>query len=86
MKTEVRALNDLVLVEPITEEAKTASGLILLPQSHKRKPKRGIVRMTDSDKVKVGEAVLYPQGHATEVELDGKAFDLLKAAELWLVI
>lgn len=86
MTSEVRALNDLVLIEPISEETKTKTGIIILETVTKRKPKKGIVVKADSAKVTVGEMVLYPQGHATEVSLDGKNYDLLKATELWLVI
>jgi chaperonin GroES len=87
--SKVRTLNELVLIEPVSEEQKTASGIILIEQARKRKPKRGTVVRSDDPaitKVQVGEVILYPQGSGTEVQLDGKTYELVPASSLMLVI
>jgi co-chaperonin GroES (HSP10) len=91
---QVRSLNGMVLIEPITEEAVTKSGIIIPEKTQKRKPKRGLVRKVDlHDKpvVSVGETVLYPHGFGTEIILkdesgDDKVFELLKETDLMMVI
>jgi co-chaperonin GroES (HSP10) len=81
----------MVLIEPLTEENKTPSGIILIEQVRKRKPRLGIVRRVEKDQpMKEGEKVLYPVGLGTEVSLidEGvaKSFEILRAVDIWLVV
>jgi len=90
----LRALNGMVLLEQIKEEAKTQSGIILAEKAVKRRPAKGLVRLVDSGgeaKVKIGETVLYPRGLGTEVILrdtdeSDKTFEIIDSRELWLVV
>jgi chaperonin GroES len=83
---KVKPLNDMVLIEPLTEEAKTASGIILVPQVQKRKPKKGRVVKTADTILKEDEIVLYPQGTGTEVLLDGKTYELVNVKSILMVV
>ena len=74
--TNIEPLGIRVLVRPIEQEAKTASGLIL-PDSAKEKPQIGEVMAVGDDEemmVKVGQKVLYlddgqgrPEGALPEI-------------------
>ncbi len=76
----------MVLIEPLIEEAKTPSGIILVPQVQKRKPKKGRVVRTSDNIVKENEIILYPHGGGTEVVLDGKTYELVSSKTLMLVV
>lgn len=92
----IKPLEDRVLVEPIENETKTASG-IFLPESAKEKPIRGKVvatgpgKLLDNGKraemsVKVGSTVVYGRYAGSEVELKGKKFLIIKETELLGVV
>jgi chaperonin GroES len=77
----LRPLADRLIVEPIEQEEKTASGIIL-PETAKEKPQEGKVlavgpgRKDDDGKpipmdVKEGDRVLYAKYAGTEVKLPG---------------
>ena len=86
-KQNVRTLNEWVLIEKLTEETKTKSGIIIPEATGRRKPKKGKVIQTDGDaKVKVGETVIYPQGVSVDIVLEDKPYELVDAKDLWLVV
>ncbi len=77
----LRPLADRLIVEPIEQEEKTASGIIL-PETAKEKPQEGEVlavgpgRKDEEGKpipmdVKEGDRVLYAKYAGTEVKLPG---------------
>ena len=88
----LRALNNMVLIEPLNNETVTKSGIIIPEKVQRRKPRKGLIRKVSSDSpVTEGEIVLYPAGHGTEVVLkedDGtdKTFEIVRDADLMLVI
>lgn len=90
--SNLKALNGQLLIEPLSSETVTASGLIIPDKVAKRKPKKGLVRKAEeSSPVKEGEIVLYPNGHGIEVTLKDdngmdKTFEIVKDKELLLVI
>ncbi|NOZ29933.1 MAG: co-chaperone GroES [Chloroflexi bacterium] len=78
---KLRPLGDRVVVEPIEEEERTASGIIL-PETAKEKPQQGKViavgpgaRDENGNRipmdVKLGDRVLFAKYAGTEVKLDG---------------
>ncbi len=94
--TNVRPLEDRVLVQPAAAETKTASG-IFLPESAKEKPLKGEViavgpgKLNDKGErstlsVKKGDTVLYGKYSGTEVEIDGEEYIILRESELHGVI
>ena len=93
---QIKPLEDRVLVKPIENESKTASGLYL-PESAKEKPVRGTVvaagpgKLLENGKradmsVKVGATVVYGKYAGSEVELKGEKHLILRESELLGVI
>lgn len=92
----LKPLEDRVIVKPIENEAKTASG-IYLPESAKEKPVRGKVvaigpgKRLDNGKraemsVRVGSEVVYGKYAGTEVEIKKVKHLILRESELLGVI
>jgi chaperonin GroES len=90
--SSIKPLEDRVVVEPIENETKTASG-IFLPESSKEKPVRGKIVATGPGRrlengkraemsVKVGNTVVYGRYAGSEVELKGKKLLIIKESEL----
>jgi chaperonin GroES len=89
-------LGDRLVVEPIEQEERTASGIIL-PETAKEKPQEGKVlaagpgRRDDSGKyiamdVRVGDRVLYAKYAGTEVKIDGKKLLILKESDVLAIV
>ena len=92
----LRPLGDRLVVEPIEQEERTASGIIL-PETAKEKPQEGKVlaagpgRRDDSGKyiamdVRVGDRVLYAKYAGTEVKIDGKKLLILKESDVLAIV
>jgi chaperonin GroES len=92
----VKPLEDRVLVKPIEQETKTASG-IYLPETAKEKPVQGRVVATGPGKrlengqraklsVRQGDTVVYGRYAGTEVEIKGDKHLILRESELLGVI
>ncbi len=90
--TEIRPLDDRVLVKPTQAEEKTASG-IFLPDGAREKPVHGKViaagpgKLNDDDQrtplsVKKGDTVVYGKYAGTEVDIDGEKYVILHENEL----
>ena len=83
-------LNDYVLVKPIKDEPKTASGIITAPTS-KEKPGKGEVlavgegkvnpegKLIPIENVKVGDVVYFTKYSPEELEIDGEKLLLVRA-------
>jgi chaperonin GroES len=96
MATNVRPLNDKVLIERAKAEDKTKGGIIL-PDSSKEKPKEGTIvavgqgRLTDQGErlpfqVKKGDRVLFKSYAGTDVKIDGKNYILMSEEEILAVV
>lgn len=92
----VRPLFDQVLIKPLEEESKTASG-ILLPETAKEKPQMGQVmaigpgNVTDDGKkvpmvVKVGQKVMYKKWGGNEIKVEGKEWLLVEQKDILAVV
>lgn len=86
-KRSIRPLGDRILVRRLTEDEKTAGGIII-PDTAKEKPQEGEViavgngKVLDDGKVhpvgvKAGDKILFSKYSGTEVNIDG---------EEWLVV
>jgi chaperonin GroES len=90
-KLSIQPLADRVLVEPAAAEEKTASGIII-PDTAKEKPQRGIVVAVGNGKkdepmtVKVGDTVLYGKYSGTELSVEGKDYLIMKESDIYAVI
>ena len=96
MATNVRPLNDKVLIERAKAEDKTKGGIIL-PDSSKEKPKEGKIvavgqgRISEKGErlpfqVKKGDKVLFKSYAGTDVKIDGKDYILMSEEEILAVI
>ncbi|MCQ2264065.1 MAG: co-chaperone GroES, partial [Bacteroidales bacterium] len=74
---KLKPLADRVVVEPAEAEQKTAGGIII-PDTAKEKPQKGVIVAVGPGKkdepmtVKKGDTVLYGKYSGTEINLDGK--------------
>ena len=87
-KLNVRPLHDRLLVRRMSEEEKTAGGIII-PDSAKEKPQRGEVVATGKGRiledgtvlpleVKAGDTVLFSKYSGTELKLEGSEFLMMR--------
>ncbi len=95
-KLDIKPLDDRVLVEQCEAEEKTAGGIVL-PDTAKEKPQRGIIRAVgpgrtlDSGErggmsVKVGDEVFYSKYAGTEVEVDGETMQIMRESDILAVL
>lgn len=95
-KLKIRPLGEKVLVKRVTAEDKTAGGIVL-PETAKEKPKRGIVqavgdgKLLDSGKrsdlqVKKGDEVLFSSYAGTEIKVDGEEFLIMDEGDILAVV
>ena len=95
-KTNIKPLDDRVVVKPTAAEEKTASG-IYLPESAKEKPQTGTViavgpgKLTDTGErtapsIKPGDTVIYGKYGGTEVDIDGDEHQILRESEVLGVV
>jgi len=96
MVMNLNPLGDRVVVEPLEQEEKTASGIIL-PETAKEKPQQGTVvaagpgRRDDAGKrvpmdVKVGDKVLFQKYGGTEVKLEDKKVLILRETDIMAIV
>jgi chaperonin GroES len=89
---KIKPLYDYLLIEPLEEETKLPSGIVI-PDSAKEKPQRGRVVAAGSGKkdesgkivpleVRVGDIVMYKKWGGTEVKIDGKEHLLVKEDDI----
>lgn len=89
---KVRPLHDRILVRRLTEDEKTAGGIII-PDSAKEKPQRGEVvatgkgRLTEDGKtipleIKSGDTVLFGKYSGTELKLDGTEYLMMREEDV----
>ena len=93
-KINIRPLGDRVVVQAVEEdEATFAGGKLVLPETAKEKPQKGVIlavgtgRKDDSGKliamdVEVGQHVLYAKYAGTEVKIDGTKLLILKETDV----
>ncbi|MFZ2487202.1 MAG: co-chaperone GroES [Anaerolineae bacterium] len=92
----LKPLGDRLLVKPIEQEEKTASGIIL-PETAKEKPQEGEVlavgagsRKDDGSRiamdVTVGDRVLYAKYAGTEVKMDGVKYLILRESDVLAIV
>lgn len=93
---KLRPLGDRVWVEPIEQEERTASGIIL-PETAKEKPMEGKVlavgpgaRKENGERapldVKIGDRVLFAKYAGTEFKHEGAKYLLMRESDLLAII
>jgi chaperonin GroES len=89
---KLEPLDDRVVVEPMEAESKTKGGIVL-PDTAKEKPQKGVViaagpgRVADDGKripptVKKGDKVIYAKYGGMETEVDGKEYMILRESDI----
>lgn len=87
----VKPLGDRVLIEPLSAEEKTASGIII-PETAKEKPQKGTVVAvgpgTNDEKmeVKKGDVVIYGKYSGTEITIDDNDYIIMKQSEILAIV
>lgn len=95
-KTKLVPLGDRLVVQREQSEERTAGG-ILLPDSAKDKPTRGVIisvgdgRILDDGsraplQVKAGDKVLFTSYAGEQIEIDGEEFLLMSESEVLAVL
>ncbi|MCP6718360.1 MAG: co-chaperone GroES [Patescibacteria group bacterium] len=96
----IKPLSDYILIEPIKEQEKTKSGILLPDTVDKEKPEQGKViavgpgKTTSVDKmipmnIKVGQKVLFKTDYSSgikEIKVDGKEYLIAKQEDILAVI
>lgn len=87
---KIKPLDDRVLVEPVEEESKTASGLYI-PDTAKEKPRLGKVISvgTDEDlkeKIKEGNQILFAKYGGEDIEMDSKTLKIIQRSDILAVV
>jgi chaperonin GroES len=91
-KINLRPLDDRVVVEPVEAEEVTAGGIVL-PDTAKEKPQRGVVLATGPGKlldsgergelsVAAGDEVIYGKYSGSDVEVDGRDLKILRESDI----
>ncbi len=91
-KLNIKPLGDKVIVKRVEADGKTAGGIIL-PDSAKEKPKRGIIlavgngRMLDSGErtqmqVKKNDEVLFTSYAGSEIKVEGDEYMIMDEADI----
>lgn len=93
----IQPTNDHILIEPISQEEVTKSGIILPETVEKERPEQGKViavgpgRKTSSGKiipmdVKVGDTIIFTKYGPTEVEVGSKKYLIAREEDVLVII
>jgi chaperonin GroES len=96
MALNLKPLGSRVVVEPLEENDVTAGGIVL-PETAKEKPQKGVVLSVgpgdrdDEGKriqmdVVVGDTVLFAKYGGTEIKYDGKKLLILRESDLLAIV
>jgi len=90
---KIKPLSDHILIEPIKQEEKTKTGILLPETAEKERPEQGIViaagpgRKTSSGKiipieVKAGQKVLFTKYGPNEIKVGDKEYLIAKEEDI----
>ena len=94
---QIKPLADHILIEPLKQEEKTKSGILLPETAEKERPEQGKViacgpgKKTDDGKlipmeVKPGDVVLFTKYGPNEVKIDEKEYLIAKEEDILAII
>jgi chaperonin GroES len=90
-KLNITPLHDRVVVMAAAAETKTASGIII-PDTAKEKPQRGVVMAVGTGKidepmtVKNGDTVLYGKYAGTEINIEGTEYLIMRESDIIAIV
>jgi len=88
---DIKPLFDRVLIKPEMVEEKTKGGIII-PDTAKEKPQRGLVcavgfgKKNEKLTVKINDCVLYGKYSGTEISLNGKDYLIMKESDIYAIV
>jgi len=93
----IKPLSDYILIEPIKEEEKTKSGILLPETADKERPEQGKViavgpgKRNDSGNlipmdIKVGQKVLFTKYGPNEIKVEDKEYLIAKQEDILAII
>lgn len=93
----IKPLSDHILIEPIKEEEKTKSGILLPETAEKEKPEQGKVVSVGPGKkdelgklipleVKEGDTVLFTKYGPNEIKVDDKEYLIAKEEDILAIL
>jgi chaperonin GroES len=96
MAINLKPLGSRVVIEPLEQEEVTAGGIVL-PETAKEKPQKGVVLSVgpgDRDEdgkripmdVKEGDTVLFAKYAGTEIKVEGKKILILRESDLLAIV
>ena len=96
-KVKIQPLNDKVVIEPLSAEEVTASGIVLPDTVDKEKPQQGKVMAVGPGKlnedgerlpmsVKKGDTVLFTKYAPDEVEIDGEEYLVIEEEKILAIV
>lgn len=94
---KLRPLNNKIILEAVSAEEKTQSGIIIPDTASKEKPEQGKVLAVGKGKVgkggerqapdvKVGDTVLFSKYSPNEIKLDGKEYLVISEEDILAVV
>ena len=87
MTTTIQPLGEYVLLSPIKQEEKTASGLYRPETAKEEKSQQAIVESVgNNDSISKGDRVLFKKFSGEEFEIDGSDFILIKGEDIIAII
>ena len=94
---QIKPLRDNVIIKPIPEEQKTASGIVLPDTAEKEKPEQGEViavgpgRIAEDGKlikinINIGDKVLFTKYAPNEIKVNGEELLVVKEEDVLAII
>ena len=90
-KVNIKPLADRVIIEPAAAEEKTSGGIII-PDTAKEKPQKGIIVAVGPGKkdepltVKEGDHVLYGKYAGTEITVEGQDYLIMRESDIVAIV
>ncbi|MDB5202887.1 MAG: molecular chaperone GroES [Ferruginibacter sp.] len=90
-KLNITPLHDRVIVQPAAAEEKSAGGIII-PDTAKEKPQRGVVlaagpgKKDDPTTVKAGDTVLYGKYAGSELTVEGIEYLIMRESDILAIV
>ena len=90
-EVSITPLHDRVIVKAAAAEEKSAGGIII-PDTAKEKPQRGVVVAAGPGKkdepvtVKAGDTVLYGKYAGTEIQIEGSEYLIMRESDILAIV
>lgn len=96
-KVKIQPIGGNILVEALSDESKTASGIVLPDTVDKEKPQKGKVIAVGTGKiaedgkkipfnVKIGDTIIFKKYSPDEVEIDNKEYLIMSEEDILAIV